>query len=426
MLILLSLTTTALVMSKISREVSTVFGLLVGATLQTSWWFYDISRYAFNPFPLVFLSFLLLFFLCDVLSGQTKKYFLAAIPVGLAFHTDLASAIAISLFFILVSSALLVKRRINFSHVLGALTIVGVFLVPHLISELKTNFSQTHTLIREFNNPSGIFSKSKIPIISQTYLHTVARSTFRQIPELGIFIFSLAIITFFTRASTTPTNSHRFSRNFIFLALTLFVTSWAFFATNFGWRDWQTAFLSPLILVSLLLALTHISRPLAIVIYSLSLISHLFIFVTRYQQNLYPTADPSLLTNEIKAIDWVYQKSNSQGFSVYSYLPSVFDYPYQYLFWWHGLKKYGFLPCEYSSFPNSPKLFLPDSRPYLIPQKPCTNTRFLIIEPDVNATNRITWLTAITENTALIEEVHIGQITVQKRLMLNFLKPGSN
>ena len=39
--------------------------------------------------------------------------------------------------------------------------------------------------------------------------------------------------------------------------------------------------------------------------------------------------DPSLYKNEISAIDYVY-----------TYLPSVYDYPYQYLFWWYGQKKY--------------------------------------------------------------------------------------
>jgi hypothetical protein len=54
------------------------------------------------------------------------------------------------------------------------------------------------------------------------------------------------------------------------------------------------------------------------------------------------------LNNLIKNIDWVYQKMNNDGFDAYNYVPEIYDYPNQYLYWWYGTKKYGYMPNKVS------------------------------------------------------------------------------
>ena len=417
MLILLSTVTLSMIITCTAKEVSPRYGIIVGFALLTSWWFYDNSRYAFNPFPMLFLATLLIFWLGDSFRNQWRKYLYSAALVGLAFHTDVASAIALALFYLLVSVILIFERRIKTVHLATALTIIAVFLLPHFIREVHANFSQYHTLVKEWRDPKGIFSQGQLKEVSQRFFIVISRSTYRPVPEIGVLLFCLVLTFVFGRRSVAIASTP-FVKYFILLTLLLFATSWIFFITSSGWRDWQTSYLSPLIFLSFLLALIQIPKPAAAVLLAISLYSHVAVFATRYAQNFSPTDDPSLLVNEIKAIDWVYQKAQGEGFAVYAYLPSVYDYPYQYLFWWHGLKTHHYLPCEYASFPDSPKLFLPNSQAYSQPTKPCTNNlRFLIIEPDKNTTTQITWLNAITQNTSLIEETNIGKIKVQKRLI---------
>ena len=52
MLILLNVFLAAIIIRRISREISPLAGLVIGAVLLTSWGFYDLSRYSFNPFPI--------------------------------------------------------------------------------------------------------------------------------------------------------------------------------------------------------------------------------------------------------------------------------------------------------------------------------------------------------------------------------------
>lgn len=417
MLTFLNIFTLFLIIRRISKELSPTGGLLIGAALLTSWWFYDLSRYAFNPFPNFFLSIIGIFWLTDFLRGQTNKYILAAIPFGLFFHTDLAPALPANILYIGLGLVSLFRHKLPLRYFLCALLILLLSFTPHIVSEFSTGFSQTHTIIKEFRDPGGVFSGSQVHQISRRFTLIVSRSLYRQIPEIGALGFVVVLIFFFRKLHSKKTNP--FTKYFIIISLSLFVVSWIFFITNLGWRDWQSAFLSPLIFLSILLALTEIPILLGIILVFLSVYSHLNTFVRRYQQNLRPTTDASLLVNEIAAVDWVYQKSLGLGFSNYSYLPSIFDYPYQYIFWWHGLPKYGYLPCEYSSFPSAPLTYLPNPHNYRTPTRNCpSNIRFLIIEPDKNTTTRNQWIEAITQNTALLEETQLGQITIQKRQIL--------
>ena len=94
-----------------------------------------------------------------------------------------------------------------------------------------------------------------------------------------------------------------------------------------------------------------------------------------------PNLDPSLYKNEISAIDYVYQKAAGQNFKVYTYLPSVYDYPYQYLFWWYGQKKYGYIPGEYVYSPNKPT-YIPSQEKFQGVKDNFSGLIFLIKEPD--------------------------------------------
>jgi hypothetical protein len=85
-------------------------------------------------------------------------------------------------------------------------------------------------------------------------------------------------------------------------------------------------------------------------------LSHSFVNVSNYlKDSKLPSVDPMLYKNQILAIDYVYKKARGENFKVYTYMPSIIDYPYQYLFWWRGLNEYGYVPYEYSYAPNVPE-----------------------------------------------------------------------
>lgn len=415
LLIILNSLLTLIIIRKLSIEVSPKVGLFVGMTLQASWWFYDASRYAFNPFPDTFLAFIALFCLTDFLKGDKKKYYWAAGLFGLFFHTDLASAVAVNIFFFGFGLWALAKHKIKFDQFILANVIIGLFLTPHLLSELIGGFSQTKILLRQLTDKSGVFHKSEFGIVSTQMMKVVARSIYRQIPEIGFLAAVIIITLFIRRAGNKKTNI--FVRNFIILSLFVLLTSWIFFATNLGWRDWQTSFLSPLIFVALILAILEFHTFMFAPVLIISIFSHLQVFKMRYGEYLKSTPDPSILANEMKAIDWSYSQAHDKSFSVYIYIPSIFDYHYQYLYWWYGKNKYGYLPCEMNTFPGAPKTYMPDK--YWLYEKPKGNcpskTRVLIMEPDSNNAIDQTWYQDITEGTVKKNDTNIGRLKLETR-----------
>lgn len=107
-----------------------------------------------------------------------------------------------------------------------------------------------------------------------------------------------------------------------------------------------------------------------------------------------PSTDSSLFGNEISAIDYVYNYAKDKNFKVYTYLPSVYDYPYQYLIWWYGLKKFGYLPIDYAYSPNKPEYI--SNKAYFsakeedLKKRENSNLVFLIKEPNYRYT-RFGW-----------------------------------
>lgn len=415
MLILLNVGLLGILMLKIAKEVSKGWALLVGASLLTSWGFYDTSRYGFNPFPLVALSFLLIFCLIDFLKGKNKSFILAAIPIGLGFNTEVAGSIALALFYFLIGIWALVKRKMPGKNIALGICVLALFFLPHITTELTSGFPQTHTLLKEMRNPQGVFSDQSFNILTPGVAKLISRSTLQQVPEIGVLIFTIVVLLVFRKWKSQPKRTNAFIKYFVALTLVLTLVTWLWFSSNKGWQSWHTVYLPPLIFVSTLLLLFELRKSIAISILAISLVSHIFIFKERYLEYFQPSRDPSILKNELGAIDWVYQKSEGEGFYEYTYLPSVLDYPYQYLLWWQGRKQYGYVPCEYSSYPGAPKLFVPGSGYYGNPKRECSKLRFLIIEPDKNEFVRNQWLEGVRQGTSLLQKTSVGSIRIEMR-----------
>ncbi len=117
--------------------------------------------------------------------------------------------------------------------------------------------------------------------------------------------------------------------------------------------------------------------------------------------------------NEIAAIDFVYKYADGKNFKVYTYLPSVYDYPYQYLFWWYGQKKYGYIPGEYVYSPNKPT-YIPSQDKFQGRKDNFSGLVFLIKEPNRGYNWRSGW-EASYRFMKLLSSVKIGLLDVEVR-----------
>jgi hypothetical protein len=104
-------------------------------------------------------------------------------------------------------------------------------------------------------------------------------------------------------------------------------------------------------------------------------------------------SDSIMLSNQEKAIDWIYKDAGSGDFNVDEYVPPVIPYSYNYLFTWLGTTKYHKLPVE-----------------------PQISLLYTLYEVDPPHPERLqAWLTRQQGIGKVIKQETFGGITVQER-----------
>jgi hypothetical protein len=82
------------------------------------------------------------------------------------------------------------------------------------------------------------------------------------------------------------------------------------------------------------------------IILSFIVIAGLFINKTYdwYKHDFNDYGGGAKIKGKIDAIDFVYKDASSKDFNLLIFTPPVYTYAYDYLLWWHGENKYGFVP----------------------------------------------------------------------------------
>lgn len=307
----------------LGKKASPTLGIITVLGLTFFWPFFTTSLWQFNPFPAAALVIFLILFLIKFLEGQKKYFLFAGVIILLTFNTNLASAAALTVFYLLVGLIGIYKRKV----------------------------------LEKFS----------------------------------------------------------FLQKFIFLTLTLLIISFLFFGINWQhYRSWQTAYLPPLIFIATVFIIWQMKK-LRFFWLSALLLSSFWHLQIKFQDYLTPSPNTSILYNQLATIDWIYENAADQGFKVYNYTNTFYDYPYQYLFYWYGLKHWDYLPDEYANYPLSPKeLYVPAASKYSQPKRSGEKTAFLIIQSDTNGEDNKDWINKFREHFNLTKETKIGNIRIEK------------
>lgn len=397
MMILLQLATLLILALWLKGNIGESQALVVVLGLSVNWWFFDSSRYAFNPFPLVLLCFLLTFSLLSFLDGKKGMLIVGLLVVALAYNANIAGTLIFLGVWALVGlwgGALKVIKWRQLGVGFSLLSFLGFYFGRGFVgtvggaSQLRTsNFSEVVLYLGEL----------------------IGRVVFPQAWQIGIGLFLFVLLIFFV-SKKGKTKENRFVVVSLLFIMVSLIVVWL----GGIFRDWYFVYLPPILYVALgimLFRLGRVGKLMFVVIGFLQLIT----FVQNYQKIIVPSTDKSILANQLKVVDEVYKLAENQGFAVYTYTDSYFDYPQQYLFWWRGLKKHGFLPCEYSNLPYTSKLYVPSWADYTEPKRWCEKYRFLIVESRVNGETNFDWIDNFRQVTKLVDEKRIGNVGIEKR-----------
>lgn len=393
----------------------------VGAIWVASNYVVLANLYAFNPNPVILLTPLFIYLLFEYLEkGKVLFGILSFILAGLFFNFEMNFGVftpAIILVNILLTKKFKLLRSKGFWLGVAAFILT---LLPQILFDIKHQFIMSKSLVNFLTEGSGLdfnFAE-RVQIISESFFNTIS-ATFMNHKIFSLIILGLfgsVVLRRWRQLKTDLVVLVCLSIIFIpflgYLILPVTVNAWHLGAemvaivllTGFLCKEvWQVSLFGKIISPVLVMVL---------IFYALSNIVNFFVNDFGKINN-----DPSLYKNEIAAIDFVYKYADSKNFKVYTYIPSIIDYPYQYLIWWHGLKKYGYLPQDYAYSPNKPQYISNKDKfsetPKDLSKRENSNLVFLIKEPDRNFT-RAGWEgDFIPYNWHPVEKQIVGSIEVE-------------
>lgn len=375
MMILLNVGLAGFLMWYVGREVSKTAGIILGAALQVNWFFYDTSRWAFNPFPTIALSVIFVILLVRFLQGKKRAYFNALNPIILCFNTEVATASALFVFYFLFGFWAYFRKKIGLVQLVLTIMLLPAIGIVILLFQFAKKVYDTRVLAGQLVLGDGIFSGLNVLRMLEVFPELFARAIIPQNTIASVIVFALGFY-FYLRSK-----QNGFTKSFLYLSLCLYLVSFVFFSTNRGWQDWHTYFLPVLLFIAFSLLLLSLRTKFAYVLFAIVLVFQSIVFQERYRQYLRPIDDFGILANQLAVLDWIYTHNEEDGFNAYTFTPHIYDYQNQYLFWWYGRQKYGFVPCEYSLYPGFMKYnYIPNSEDYSKPNLGCDKLRFLIVE----------------------------------------------
>lgn len=366
------------------------------------------SRYFWsaNPMPPLVLIYFLLFYLL-LKKPSTSKALLLGLTAGLGMQIEAAFGILLLPFAFLW----MWREKLGFKKIFYLILGFSLTLIPQIIFELRHQFIMTKTFTNEAFGNSATLGQ-KLPIPDALISHALSFIEFtNQIFELpGYFGLVILIIASVSLGYIIyKKNISDISKKFFLVSSFFILYSFIFYALYPHYlKGWYLLGLRiPYILIiaafftelfnSSFKKYVPIKVNFSLMALGFFLVVYSFINTTIVQSRLIPkdeamrSQDKSTLRNELEVIDWVYRHTEGQGFKAYNYIPSVYDYPYQYLYWWYGTKKYGYQPEEIGYMENALE-YIPENKNYLTKTKPQQDGLIaLIYEDDENPVRKFAW-----------------------------------
>ena len=375
------------------------------------------TQYAFNPNPVLLLTPAFIFYLIKYLeSGKLKYSLIIWFLTGIFLHFEIAAALFLPL--VIVANVLLGKHG-NYlkSRAFGwGLVAFSFTLLPQILFDLKNNFQLSKSLLLYKSGTHGSVDLNPLSRLIQiwqsfydTFLPTLMN--FQTFQNVIIILFGICLgMVIFKKQKIELLTQICLSMLGIFVLLNI--------PLRVDLMRWHlnAILISAIILIGFTISyLGRINFPGKLTAFLL--VVTLFGFALGNVKDyimMVQKGDPgnSIINNELSAIDYTYQEAGGKNFKVYTYLPSVIDYPYQYLYWWRGLKTYGYLPEDYAYLPNKPEYIRNKARLDTGNHPDSSELTFLIKEPEDG--RRHLWENSF-KHLELLKIATFGAITVETR-----------
>lgn len=333
------------------------FNIESAAIIGFSGFWVMISRSAWNPYPMTLLTIIILILLSKQieLKKLSNKY-LAGLFLVASFGFHFSSAFAIFYPVIIVLLLLLYRFKPTAKNLLVAVGSFIIPFIPQIIFEVRNNFPQTKAIRDYFTKGEAHeFGLEKIKDVLQVtfgefrIISFESTGNYDNILKYLLIIFVIVSLVFIVRKKKLDRDlKDLLPISMVFLIIPIL---------GFLFLHFNLWYVYPMIPVVTILLGTIVSKMpkrlslLFVIIYVLTSLSRLNFYVNEEKDKFlldrvhYPVKE--------KIIDYIRKDADGKNFSVYTYMPDIYDFPFQYVFLTQGLKGEE-LPMEFAYEPGVP------------------------------------------------------------------------
>ena len=308
------------------------------------------SRFLWSPNPPTL--FILLSFYFTYLLSQNKKnlsIFLAAFFAGFVYNFEMAVAIPLSLTLFIYSIYILRKQFNKYLYL-----ILGYLLAfsPMIFFEIRHGFMGFKGIINYLTHPgknSNLFDSTSLAGHANSFLYNF-KDTFPVFNyEMGmLLLIAFLVIAFYL----TRKEKNAKLKVFIYYLLCLVPISFFVFSflRNYVYNYYLIHLsLSYIIVFAYLIYASFKQKKNAILVGLIVVIVIITVFgvISAVKTSVFDYSDyggTAKLKGQMAAIDYIYNDAKGKPFGVLVFAPPVYTYPYDYLLWWYGNKKYNYIP----------------------------------------------------------------------------------
>ena len=326
------------------------FGLLTSLLIAISPEFISQARFAWAPYPesiFILLSFYFTYFF----RKRNLNILLASFFAGFIYNFEFAIAVPLSITLVLYSVFLFRKDLRKYLYLF-----LGFFISysPMLFFEIRHGFTGLKGLISYLTNSSHMSAPSNGSFIldhTKSFIYS-----FKEAFPINNFNFSIIFFIALIICSIYLLNKEKninLKYFFCFLIFLIPVNFFVFyFLKNTVWNYYLTDLsLSYILLLSYIVFSLYNKK-----YYRLSILTFVFIgflvvlaINSAIKVSVYDYSDyggTAKLKGKIDAIDYIYKDAGGKPFGEFTFSPPIYTYPYDYLLWWYGKRKYNYIPYQ--------------------------------------------------------------------------------
>jgi len=307
------------------------------------------SRFAWPPFIIPFIALFYSYNLYGVMKGKMASWFFLFFSLGMMAHFEIATTATLGMATCIV---LLLNRKIQLRNWMVGVVGFILPLFPLVVFDLRHQFLNLKGILNLLLTDSArqgeayVLSKNLIDhlrIFQSNLFGTFPIDSFRYI---FVFSYVLILIVFLLDKRVNRENK-RFLVSLILIPVILFIA--LLFYRSVLWDWWILELpIFYIIFIGVLSAYIYKKSTFGKIMVSLF---YFWLFVVSLQlsfdswkRDFADYGGTQKIRGRMDAIDAIYKDAAGTPFGIFVFCPPIYTYPYDYLFWWAGTKKYSYVP----------------------------------------------------------------------------------